>query len=603
MARVRIIKKPTAKTGLEVRMQPGLYGTNGNRQFSLPTQIDSQKYSEPDTEVRNTLQPVPRDIANLEAEKGETAVINIDGFPAHFNIGGKRHSQGGTPLNLPDDSFIFSDTAKMKIKDPEILKQFGMSMKSGGYTPADIAKKYQINKFRKMLADPETDDLQRSTAEMMIANYNEKLAKLALAQESKKGFPQGLPAIAMPYIQAHNIDPAQYIPTQGQEFDPNADMGVARYGANVVSSWQFGGPPSFEEFKFKATHPGEEYVSKKPYTAPKKSKEEELRKDLDASERRILGIIKDFRSKGMDLPAGVADAYNKIDAAKKKLEPAPKLSASAKATAWYNAEGEKMRPTIAGTQQWQSYSGENDPSTSYWDRVKGANLFRRDPTHSWFQKETDVVDPRMQEALEKVVPFYGKESEGFGDWGRTLFMMPQYEMNNLLTGYYENPYTTYLRYNKAPESWVARTAMKYATDPMIVDAPYKLLQKGFAKAPPYVGKLASKYGTQLATWIADKAIPGVIKLYGKLTPQIAEKILSTTQKFGQAAIHEGEDTPEMFGTPPATPAPKGSPYAPEILEAWGLLPKKDSVLVSKPKTKAAEKPAAQEEDWEQYLEK
>lgn len=238
MARVRIVKKPTAKTGLEVRMQAGLYGTNGNRQFSLPTQIDSQKYSEPDTEVRNTLQSVPRNMANLEAEKGETAVVNIDGFPAHFNIGGKRHSQGGTPLNLPDDSFIFSDTAKMKIKDPEILKQFGMSLKSGGYTPADIAKKYQINKFRKMLADPETDDLQRSTAEMMIANYNEKLAKLALAQESKKGFPQGMPAIAQPYLQAHNIDPAQYIPTQGQEADPNADMGVARYGANVVASWQ-----------------------------------------------------------------------------------------------------------------------------------------------------------------------------------------------------------------------------------------------------------------------------------------------------------------------------------------------------------------------------
>lgn len=238
MARVRIVKKPTAKTGLEVKMQPGLYGTNGNRQFSLPTQIDSQKYSEPDTEVRNTLQPVPRDQANLEAEKGETAVLNMGGFPAHFTIGGQRHSQGGTPLNLPDDSFIFSDTAKMKIKDPAILAQFGMSLKKGGYTPADIAKKYNINKFRKILADGGTDDLQRSTAEMMIANYNEKLAKLALAQESKKGFPQGIPAIAQPYLQAHNIDPAQYLPTQGQQDNPNANMGVARYGANVVSNWQ-----------------------------------------------------------------------------------------------------------------------------------------------------------------------------------------------------------------------------------------------------------------------------------------------------------------------------------------------------------------------------
>jgi hypothetical protein len=245
MARARIVKLPKALSGLEVKMAPGLYGTNGNRQFSLPTQIDSQKYSEPDTEVRNTLKPVPREMANLEAEKGETAVVNIDGFPAHFNIGGKRHSEGGTPLNLPDNSFIFSDTAKMKIKDPEILKQFGMAMKSGGFTPADIAKKYQINNYRKMLADPETDDLQRKTAEMMIANYNEKLAKLALAQESKKGFPQGIPAIAIPYIDAHNIDTSQYAPTQAQQEDPNANMGVARYGANVIAGWnkmQVGGP-------------------------------------------------------------------------------------------------------------------------------------------------------------------------------------------------------------------------------------------------------------------------------------------------------------------------------------------------------------------------
>jgi hypothetical protein len=246
MARVRIKKLPKALSGLEIKMQPGLYGTNGNRQFTLPTQVNSQKFAQQPTEVRSTLLPVARAGANLEAERGETAVVNIDGIPAHFKIGGKRHTQGGTPLNLPDNSFIFSDTAKMKIKDPIILAQFGMVPKKSGYTPAEISKKYDINKYRQILSDPNSEDVDRKTAEMMISNYNYKLAKLALIQESMKGFPQGIPLIAMPYIMENEIDPSEYMPTQGQQEQPDADTGEQRYGGNIVSQFDtkaYGGVP------------------------------------------------------------------------------------------------------------------------------------------------------------------------------------------------------------------------------------------------------------------------------------------------------------------------------------------------------------------------
>lgn len=246
MARVRIKKLPKALSGLEIKMQPGLYGTNGNRQFTLPTQVNSQKFAQQPTKVRDTLQPVAREGANLEAERGETAVVNIDGLPAHFKIGGKRHTQGGTPLNLPDNSFIFSDTAKMRIKDPIILAQFGMVPKKAGYTPAEIAKKYDINKFRQVLADPNSEDLERKTAEMMISNYNMKLAKLALIQESMKGFPQGIPVIAMPYIMANEIDPSEYLPTQSQQEEPDANTGEQRYGGNIIAQFDtkaYGGVP------------------------------------------------------------------------------------------------------------------------------------------------------------------------------------------------------------------------------------------------------------------------------------------------------------------------------------------------------------------------
>ena len=239
MARVRITKRvPKALSGLEMKMSAGLYGkgTNGNSQFRKNGHLEAGKISQQPTEVRDTLQPVARDGANLEAERGETAMVNIDGIPAHFKIGGKRHSEGGTPLNLPDNSFIFSDTAKMKIKDPIMLAQFGMVPKKSGYTPAEIAKKYDINKFRQVLADPNSEDVDRSTAELMISNYNMKLAKLALVQESSKGFPQGIPVVAMPYVMASGMNPEELLETgtQGQEEQSDEDMGVSKYGGGLM---------------------------------------------------------------------------------------------------------------------------------------------------------------------------------------------------------------------------------------------------------------------------------------------------------------------------------------------------------------------------------
>lgn len=162
---------------------------------------------------KTTLGPVPESMATLEAEKGETAFVpDVDGLPAHYMIGGKRHSQGGTPLNLPENSFIFSDTSSMKIKDPKVLEEFGMPAKKGGYTPADVAKRYDINKYREILSDKTTDKMAKETAEKMIANYNVKLAKLALYQESKKGFPDGIPTVALPYLSMNAIQPQDVLP-------------------------------------------------------------------------------------------------------------------------------------------------------------------------------------------------------------------------------------------------------------------------------------------------------------------------------------------------------------------------------------------------------
>lgn len=217
--RVIITALPKAQSGLDVKMQ-GLKAGLGFNANTMPWAVMAGQMSEPDVEVNSTLKPVPRDQANLEAEKGEVAMLpGKGGIPSTFKIAGEKHYNGGTPLNLPPDSFIYSDTKNMRIKDQAILAQFGITQK-GAYTPAEIAKKYDINKFKKILADKDTDKLQRETAEGMIANYNLKLAKLALLQESMKGFPQGIPMVAMPYIEQQEINPADFIqanPQPGQE--------------------------------------------------------------------------------------------------------------------------------------------------------------------------------------------------------------------------------------------------------------------------------------------------------------------------------------------------------------------------------------------------
>ena len=254
--KVRIVSLPKAGSGMEVNSTQSL---NPGLGYSLSQSATMNRFAKPDTKVNRTLKAVPREEANLEAEKGETAFtdLNGDGIPEQYMIGGKRHYDGGTPLYLPDNSFIFSRDRTMKIKDPTILAQFGMSPAKSGYTPADIAKKYDINKFRKVLGDSDSDPLQRKSAEAMISNYNMKLGKLAIVQESTKGFPNGIPAISMPYIEQAGIDPASFVkaePNQNQEQavpqnqteaqfeEPAPDQ--ARYGTNVLSQLQkrkFGG--------------------------------------------------------------------------------------------------------------------------------------------------------------------------------------------------------------------------------------------------------------------------------------------------------------------------------------------------------------------------
>jgi len=215
--RVEITEEPRHKVMIE-ELPKAKMGAQVN--YSLFNKLAAigggdMKMSEPDRKATKTITKVPRKAANLEAEGGET-VLTFDptGFPLFYTIKGARHHSGGVPLNLPDDSFIFSDTKEMIIRECTILKMFNKPCNKKGYTPADLSKQFDINTYRNMLQDPNTDEITRKTAESMIKKYVIKLGALALAQESQKGFPQGIPVVAQAYMDANGISEDDLIPQE-----------------------------------------------------------------------------------------------------------------------------------------------------------------------------------------------------------------------------------------------------------------------------------------------------------------------------------------------------------------------------------------------------
>jgi hypothetical protein len=176
---------------------------------------DVYKGNDPEIKVARVLKPTTKENATLEAEKNETVITNLqqDGIPEFYTIGGKPHSKGGTPLNLPANSFFFSQTPEMRIRDKEVLDMFNSGRKVA--TPAGLSKQYDLNPYREILENPYSTPLEKETAQQMIKNFNLKLGKLALVQESMKGFNKGIPAVAMGYMEDNNISPAELIMPAG----------------------------------------------------------------------------------------------------------------------------------------------------------------------------------------------------------------------------------------------------------------------------------------------------------------------------------------------------------------------------------------------------
>ena len=208
--RVRITSLPPAKQGMQVRKEQTYLG-------GLPTNAD--QYAKPYLSVASFVSPVPRDQANIEAEKGETMITPMGDdaqtrtIPKTFTIGGKKHYNGGTPLNVPEGTFIYSD--HLKETNTDIHSLFGKKEKKSGYTYAELSKPYMLNEDIKRLVDPNSDKISIDTAKMNIQNKIHKLSLLSVLQESKKGFGKDgdfdVPEIAMPYLEKTGLNLADAI--------------------------------------------------------------------------------------------------------------------------------------------------------------------------------------------------------------------------------------------------------------------------------------------------------------------------------------------------------------------------------------------------------
>lgn len=207
MPKVKITKAPSGVTGSQA-------------DYGLVRRLSVSSTNESERTVKNTMTELKgkdKAKAKIEVEDGETVLgdINRDGYIELFEFKGKRHSEGGMAVDIPEGSFIFSDTNKLKIRDKDVLKEyFGLNYKNGGYTPAEISKKYQINEYIDTLKNVDLDELTKRTANEMLKNNMQKLGILAFLQEAMKGFPDGLPDIAQLAFQQLNVSPEELMPQQ-----------------------------------------------------------------------------------------------------------------------------------------------------------------------------------------------------------------------------------------------------------------------------------------------------------------------------------------------------------------------------------------------------
>lgn len=184
--------------------KPGMGNMNNGANGQPPIQTIDNRWdwmrgvqdsgNSPYNSINKTLPEVPAHMADINAEKQEQVMGDFggDGMPVLMGVNGPSHADGGKNLQVPSNSFVFSDTKNLMIKDPVLLKQFGATKPM---TPALLAKKYDLASYKSVIDDSQAEDIEKRTAILNYTNAIQKLNALSTAQEqmkARKGLPNDL---------------------------------------------------------------------------------------------------------------------------------------------------------------------------------------------------------------------------------------------------------------------------------------------------------------------------------------------------------------------------------------------------------------------------
>lgn len=122
---------------------------------------------------------------NAELEEGETL---IDSSQKLKQVKGKKHSEGGEEMNLEGGTRIYSEHLKAP---EEVVKQVLGKETKKKYSYADLSKKFPTQPSISILTDPNSDDYQKTTAQLTLANNLGKLDTIFYAQEKDKQGKEG----------------------------------------------------------------------------------------------------------------------------------------------------------------------------------------------------------------------------------------------------------------------------------------------------------------------------------------------------------------------------------------------------------------------------
>lgn len=170
--------------------------------------------------INTKMKPIAIKDSNSEIERGEL-ILDPETGALHKALG-KPHSKGGTPVNLKDSSFVFSNFKDLAFnkKEKELFEFKKGGTKAKLNTPSKILEKEvdleHHNKMIKFLQDEknQTSPTLNSAKLMMLKNL-EKAGQVAFLQESKKGVPA--PDFAMNTAPIYSADTDEDI-TQSKQY-------------------------------------------------------------------------------------------------------------------------------------------------------------------------------------------------------------------------------------------------------------------------------------------------------------------------------------------------------------------------------------------------